>query len=1369
MRNLKSWLLTVLALGFLGIASAHINPNPARNANKNKPVKFREDCVNASMQKDMQINNVRARLLVGGDVWWDGSGVGKYVVPNTPPEIPEKSSIFAGAVWLGGVDPSQSLKIAAQTYGTASGQSDFYPGPLDPVSGRTDQETCAKWDEFFEVNAASIDQHLANYNDAVAKGEPYNPDDIPLEIKTWPARGNEFFAEEVGFDLPNTNQGLAGFFDRDGNGLYDPVDGDYPIIEIRGCDEPQYPDQMIFWIYNDAGNVHEQTGSETPIQMEVQVQAFAYRTNDEVNNMTFQRYKLINRAIESIDSTFFAMWVDPDLGCYTDDYIGCDVGRSLAYVYNVDALDGQPGSCDCSGVNTYCDEIPILGVDYFRGPLDEFGEEIGMSSFTYFNNNIAPNPPPGTIDPNTTEEYYNYLSGTWRDGTPFTFGGDAYQDSNTPINYAFVDPPNSNDPNAWSMCSQALPSGDRRTVQASGPFRLDPGAVNELIIGVVWVPDQTYPCPSITGLQQADELAQNLFDNCFKLTRGPDAPDMDFVELDQEIIMILSNEKDPQRVKTNNPFESYAEVGLTIPDSLGGEIITDSVYVFEGYKIFQLANPSVSIQADRDDPSKVQLVAQVDLKNGIGKLFNWIGLDDESNPLNEEFFVPVLEVDGEDGGIRHTFKITEDRFAEGDRRLINHKKYYFAAVAYAYNEYAPFDPDDRVGQREPYLEGDRNIGDGENDFYTVIPRPITDRQLQTEYGTSVEITRTDGMGNGGRFLDLSEATRTEIEAAVAANDFSQFSGEITYAQGAGPLEVNVFNPLDVVDGDFELRFVDSDIEDGELDADARWELVNLSDPGAPVIASERTIQELNEQIIREFGFSVTIEQVDEPGVNRFQNNGAIGVSLEYAAGGAVSPWLSGIEDNPNNLNVPDQIIGLTTTVFDYVATELGAKDEALDPDQAYTSAGQFFVPYYLADYVGRTAEIAPLGYISPAWTNTAGGNVIRSQSNLQELNNVDIVLTSNKDLWSRCVIVETAGESYRNQGFTFTEGEARHFDLRQAPSVGKNADPSTGLPAQDGDGIGMGWFPGYAIDVESGKRLNIFFGENSLYDGLLLPTSYRSPANGRDMAFNPSDQLLLFPENAGDGFSIFNYMAGGQHNIYVTRTPYDECASLRETFTTAQQVELAKTIALRAVTWVGMPLLTEGTQMLSYEDGLIPEDVRVKIRVNKSFKVELDETDLSPDIDDRTGTVNNNYHPAYRFTLEGFAARANNTVDVENQLDMINVVPNPYFGFSQYEPDKFSNIVKLTNLPASCTITIYSLDGKFIRQYVRNETPSIPDGNNRGVTQNQITPDLEWDLKNSKGIPIASGVYLIHVEAEGLGDRTLKWFGVNRKFDASGL
>ena len=206
--------------------------------------------------------------------------------------------------------------------------------------------------------------------------------------------------------------------------IYNPQFGDYPIIEVRGCPEPQFPDQMKFWIYNDNGNVHTESGAD-PILMEVQVQAFAYETNDELNNMTFQRYKLINRAQESIDSTFFALWVDADLGCSEDDYIGADTTRSLMYVYNTDAVDGINGE-NCNGIPTYGTNIPYLGVDYFRGPLAPkiFGPngtlinpaigqpfdtivEIGMTSFIYFNRQ-SPTTDPAQVDPSTAQEYYNY-------------------------------------------------------------------------------------------------------------------------------------------------------------------------------------------------------------------------------------------------------------------------------------------------------------------------------------------------------------------------------------------------------------------------------------------------------------------------------------------------------------------------------------------------------------------------------------------------------------------------------------------------------------------------------------------------------------------------------------------------------------------------------------------------------------------------------------------------------------------------------------------------------------------------------------------------------------------------------------------------
>lgn len=42
---------------------------------------------------------------------------------------------------------------------------------------------------------------------------------------------------------------------------------------------------------------------------------------------------------------------------------------------------------------------------------------------------------------------------------------------------------------------------------------------------------------------------------------------------------------------------------------------------------------------------------------------------------------------------------------------------------------------------------------------------------------------------------------------------------------------------------------------------------------------------------------------------------------------------------------------------------------------------------------------------------------------------------------------------------------------------------------------------------------------------------------------------------------------------------------------------------------------------------------------------------------------------------------------------------------------------------------------------------------------------LEWDLKNQSKVPVSSGVYIIHVEAPGIGETVLKWMGVMRPVD----
>ena len=104
-------------------------------------------------------------------------------------------------------------------------------------------------------------------------------------------------------------------------------------------------------------------------------------------------------------------------------------------------------------------------------------------------------------------------------------------------------------------------------------------------------------------------------------------------------------------------------------------------------------------------------------------------------------------------------------------------------------------------------------------------------------------------------------------------------------------------------------------------------------------------------------------------------------------------------------------------------------------------------------------------------------------------------------------------------------------------------------------------------------------------------------------------------------------------------------------------------------------------------------------------------------------------------------------INIKNQLlDLIRAVPNPYYAYSEYERDQVSNVVRLTNLPSQCKISIYTVSGTLVRTFQKSDN----------------NPFLEWDLKNDVGLPIASGAYLIHVDADGIGEKVIKWFGVVR-------
>lgn len=436
-------------------------------------------CEPGTAYRNLDVNNVRARLNNGGDMWWNLVDSAIYEVPKMPVDSPHTSGLFAGALWIGGLDQNNQLHLAAQTYRQSG--VDFFPGPLNS-GGTTDSSLCNQFDHMWNVYGIEIDSAIAAFN---AYGILVPLSMIPQNVLQWPGKGNPY-NPIVGM------RDLAPFYDNDMNGIYNPRRGDYPIL--GGCGSPVYADQMIWWVYNDAGNEHSESGGQ-PLGIEVQALAYAFVTSDCINDQTFYRFKIINRSDTNYHDVYAALWLDADLGCYSDDYVGCDTSSNMGIVYNADSID-----MPCGNGGGYGNQPPLVGIKLLNSLANDPTQR-PMSHFIYYNNDFT-----NTGNPEEPVHFYNYMQSKFKDGTHLTYGG---------VETDFAAPDDPSLAGGSSDCSGQVTAADRRIVVSSGPATLDAGEEVVLDYAVVWVrpPVGTYaPCPSYTLLKQCAATVQQLYD-----------------------------------------------------------------------------------------------------------------------------------------------------------------------------------------------------------------------------------------------------------------------------------------------------------------------------------------------------------------------------------------------------------------------------------------------------------------------------------------------------------------------------------------------------------------------------------------------------------------------------------------------------------------------------------------------------------------------------------------------------------------------------------------------------------------------------------------------------------------------------------------
>lgn len=375
-------------------------------------------------------------------------------------EIPSgsgKNAVYTASMWFGGEDFNGQVKMALPHFYSGSSQ-DMWPGALETSGAATAITPNPLNGTLWTVSVQEINDHILNFQ---------QPGYVaPDGILNWPAHGN--VAQGQAYYL-------APFVDVDGDGMYEPTDGEYPCIK---------GDKATYIILNDKGGIH---GSGTdPIGIEQHYMVYQYVANALLNDVTFIDTKIINRGTQTLYDFVASFFVDGDLGNYSDDFAGCDSSRNLLYFYNSDSMDedngGEPG---------YGTAPPAVGMVCLSHE---------MSSARVFTNNGGP----GNSDPTVANEYLNVMHGLDADGNPIL-------DNNgmvTTFQYA-------GDPNnlaTWSELSNGNAGGDRRGVMSTELDVLVPFQVHEMSYALVFGQGSNN-LNSVSQLFAAVDMAQDFYDN----------------------------------------------------------------------------------------------------------------------------------------------------------------------------------------------------------------------------------------------------------------------------------------------------------------------------------------------------------------------------------------------------------------------------------------------------------------------------------------------------------------------------------------------------------------------------------------------------------------------------------------------------------------------------------------------------------------------------------------------------------------------------------------------------------------------------------------------------------------------------------------
>ena len=1078
----------------------------------------------------------------------------------------------------------------------------------------------------------------------------------------------------------------APYNDVDGNGAYDPT------VDIPGIPGAS---QTLFIKYND--DLSNSNYGSPPIGLEVTETYWAYAAAGGLGNVIFKKVDIVYKGIQGapadahIDDMYIVQWADADVGNSTDDFAGCDTTLNLGYAYSSGFTDAV-----YQGLNL---APPAVGYDFLQGVSHYTGNPNDSAIFNlkWRHGYAYINPKPmssyvyfaagGTwSDPaftyTGTQEFYNLMRGVKPD-PPYPLG-DPFPASVadvTPFGTYLLD----GDPvfGTGKIDGTVDGPGDRRIMVTNGPISMNLNDTAEVVLAMIGGLGSNN-ISSISVLKYNDLFAQFAFDQLFDVPIMP-KPNLQAYGLNDKVILNWGT-----------------------PDSLVNVIENQShgVYKFQGYSVYQLPPGGTDI-------TRGERIATFDIVDTVVVLFDKV-LDEGTGLVTSK---PIVVL--KNNGLQRYLEVTQD--AIFNKPLANGLSYTFAVTAMAYNqdpnlpanilESAPAIVNITPQTHAPgvtFQQGDltdithSGTADASLDVKVIDPSKITGHQYQVYFTTqtyklSADHTWTKVEGGGKKLhKDVTGSTISstgswsEVDGGMDVHYTPNITGPDPNGELADGIEIflpsgvtidTTYTPVSNYDGS-QIPFIINRTNNSIFYGDSSRSMNGRFAGGEDIL--------------------VTVHPATVPMITNY-------IIYDSGYDSSIVVDVNGVDTLKGPL-ADKIVVQKQWNVKDITTDQSIANAQGqtiLDGVDIYAPALWFKTNFYdgpggsshsFNQNVGVGAnpifdgiQVALNGsYVAP----TTLGQLLLNGANLR-INSSSARFTIT-DFTNFGYGTGTAAESlpvYGGAGGTSDVNQLQQdYELRWTGVLGDTTVNGVTIQITKSGGQMITLFGASGYDIAD-HPLNPNPGSEA-------PFAVRVPFEVWNIDKNEQVNVVFWDRSGNP--TVSGGMAWNTENreyIWCVNTAYSPTA-----------LDPASQIVADSATW----------NWVIYKSHFNLGDV-VTILYNNPLQIGQD-----------------------TFTFDTKALVYNSDV-AKNEIKMINVFPNPYYGYQYREGSRDLHYVTFSHLPQSATIRIFDLSGVLVR--------TINHLSGGGNPNSQFDT---WDLQNDSGYPVASGIYVVYIDMGDLGTKILK-------------